>query len=103
MLNIDYAFAEALKEHQGGNLRHAEQRYQLILDAGPNHGGSHHVFGVVAYQTGRYGPAIASIPQALALKHLRALYHYHFAVAQEVVGQMEEAASIDRPFMRRRT
>jgi tetratricopeptide (TPR) repeat protein len=85
------AFAQALNYHQTGHLPQAERLYRLILQADPNHADSHHLLGVLAYQMGKYEPAIASIRHALTLNPWAGVYHANLGVAQEALGQTKEA------------
>jgi predicted O-linked N-acetylglucosamine transferase (SPINDLY family) len=84
-------FAQALQHHQAGNLRLAEQLYQQILGVAPDHADSHHLLGVLAYQTGRYDQAVALIRKALTLNPWAPVYHSNLGAAHEALGQMEDA------------
>ena len=57
-------FQTALRHHQAGNLDLAERLYQQILLADPDHGETHHLLGVLAFQKGQFDRAFDSIRQA---------------------------------------
>jgi Flp pilus assembly protein TadD len=90
---IAEAFGAALRHHQGGNLRQAEQLYQEIIKANPDHAESHHLMGVLAFQFGRFDEAIASIRKALALNPDAAVYHCNLGLALQAKGQFKEAVA----------
>lgn len=50
---IQRAFGIALRHHQPGRLREAEQGYRRVLDKKPNHVDALHNLGASAIQTGR--------------------------------------------------
>jgi tetratricopeptide (TPR) repeat protein len=85
------AFAQALHFHQTGHFPEAERLYRQILQVDPNHADSHHLLGVLAYQVGQYGPAVASIQHALTLNPWAGVYHANLGVAQEALGQVDQA------------
>jgi len=88
---VDEVFALALRHHQGGQLDLAERLYHQILQADPGHADSHHLLGVVAYQTGHYAQAVTSISQALTLNPWAGVYHSNLGVVYEASGQKEKA------------
>jgi predicted O-linked N-acetylglucosamine transferase (SPINDLY family) len=91
MFDVAPVFAQALQNHQAGNLRLAEQLYQQILQVAPDHADSHHLLGVLAFQTGRYDEAVARIRHALTLNPWADIYHSNLGAAYEARGQMAEA------------
>ena len=52
----------AMKQHQAGNLREAEQLYRQILQAEPRHADALHLLGVIAHQVGRHDLAVEYHP-----------------------------------------
>jgi protein O-GlcNAc transferase len=84
-------FGLALQNHQAGNLGQAEQLYRQVLQAEPRHADSHHLLGVLAYQTGRHEMAVTSIRQALSLNPLAGLYFCNLGLALEALGKPAEA------------
>jgi len=93
MPTVAETFALALQHHQAGNLRLAEPLYRQVLQADPNHADSHHLLGVLAYQTGRYDQAVTAIRHALTLNPLAALFHCNLGLAQTALGQLDAAVA----------
>jgi tetratricopeptide (TPR) repeat protein len=93
MPNIAEMFTLARKYHQEGNLSQAESLYHQILRATPDHAEAHHLLGILAYQTGRFHLAVASIGRALALNPASEPYHSSLGLAFNAGGQIEEAYS----------
>jgi tetratricopeptide (TPR) repeat protein len=87
------AFALALRHQQAGNLQQAEQLCRQILKAAPGHADSHHLLGVLAYQTARYDEAVLSIRLAVTLNPVAAVFHVNLGMALEALGQPEEAVA----------
>jgi protein O-GlcNAc transferase len=85
------AFARALEYHQAGNLSQAEELYCHLLQAEPNHAGSHHLLGVLAYQKGNYQQAVAQIREAITLRPEAAVYHSNLGLAYQALNQLDEA------------
>jgi tetratricopeptide (TPR) repeat protein len=91
MATVAEVFALALQNHQAGELREAAQRYQQVLHADPNHADAVDLLGVIAYQEQRYDQATVAIQRALTLNPSCAAYYCHLALAQDALGQPEEA------------
>src|SRR5580658_9983755 len=60
-------FAEGLKLHQAGRLADAEQIYNRVLAARPDHFDSLHLLGVIFFQRGQHAQAIRQIDAALKI------------------------------------
>jgi tetratricopeptide (TPR) repeat protein len=84
-------FSLAIQHHQAGKLDLAEQLYRQILQADASHADSHHLLGVIAYQTGRHAQAVASIQQALRLNPWAGIFYSNLGVVYEALGQKQEA------------
>ncbi len=84
---LDFAF----QCHQAGDLRQAERLYADIIATDPSHADAHHLLGIVAYQTGRFDAAIASMGKALALNPRAAIYYSNMGLAQKAAGQLHAA------------
>jgi tetratricopeptide (TPR) repeat protein len=93
VMTVAEAFALALRHHQAGNLLPAEQICRQILQAASGHADSHHLLGVLAYQTGRYEQAVSAIRSAVALNPSAAVYLINLGMAQEALGQIDEAVA----------
>jgi predicted Zn-dependent protease len=65
-LKIEKAFANAVQQHQAGQLPQAEVIYRQILAQQPKHAGALHGLGVIAHQTGRLDIAVSLIRKAIA-------------------------------------
>jgi predicted O-linked N-acetylglucosamine transferase (SPINDLY family) len=66
-LSLAQTFDLALKHHQAGRLKEADQIYQQILAVQPDHPAALHYSGTVALQSGRLDEAIHLIRRALAI------------------------------------
>jgi len=91
MPTISELFDLAVRQHKSGNLAHAQQLYQQILQVDPANARALHMLGVVAYQTGRHRDAIALIRQAIALSPTIALFHFNLGNVHKDLGQLGEA------------
>ncbi len=67
-LTIQQALDLALRHHSAGDLPKAEEIYQLILEADPNHPAALQMLGVIAHQVGKNDIAVDLIAKALAIK-----------------------------------
>jgi tetratricopeptide (TPR) repeat protein len=91
MLSIPQAFEMALRHHQAGELRQAEQLYRQILEADPRHVDALHLLGLVAYQTGDLDRAIDSIGAAVRLRPDYVEAHSNLGNALLGRGRLDEA------------
>ena len=66
MLTLPDAIKRAIAFHQAGNLATAEQIYQKIIAANPNHFDANHLLGLLRYQCGPPEEAERLIRLALA-------------------------------------
>jgi protein O-GlcNAc transferase len=73
---IQDAFDLALKHHQAGRLREAEQLYRQILARHPAHADAVHYLGVIAQQTGRPDIAVDLIRRAIDVGRNTPNSHY---------------------------
>jgi protein O-GlcNAc transferase len=90
---VAQAFSLAVQHHRAGNLPQAEHIYQQILQADPGHAETHHLLGVLAYQSGHYAAAVAAIRHALNLSPGIAAFHFNLGLAYEAGGQVDEAVA----------
>jgi tetratricopeptide (TPR) repeat protein len=87
------AFQTALRHHQTGKLDLAERLYQQIIVADPDHGDSHHLLGVLAFQKGRYDQAVHCITKALSSNPTAVVYHCNMGLAQQALERFDEAVA----------
>jgi predicted O-linked N-acetylglucosamine transferase (SPINDLY family) len=99
VFDVAAVFAQALQNHQAGNLRLAEQLYQQILQVTPDHADAHHLLGVLAFQLGRYDQAVTRIRHALTLNPWADIYYSNLGAAHEALGQMAEALASFQQFL----
>lgn len=85
-------YLQALRQHQQGQLHHAETLYQQVLTLHPQHADALHYLGVIYLQTERIPQAIRTIAQALQLQ-ANADYYNHYGLALKANKQWEEAVS----------
>jgi protein O-GlcNAc transferase len=67
MSTIEESLTAALAHHQAGRLNEAEQFYQEVLAAEPNHANALHLMGVIASKLQRYKEAVQYFERALHL------------------------------------
>ncbi|MBI3451542.1 MAG: tetratricopeptide repeat protein, partial [Rhodospirillales bacterium] len=56
--------------------------YRRVLALRPDHPDALHLLGVLAFQTGHYGPAVELIERAIGRSSSSPEYHYHLGLAQ---------------------
>jgi predicted O-linked N-acetylglucosamine transferase (SPINDLY family) len=93
MASISAAFQIAIQHHGAGRLDLAEQIYQRILAADPNHPDALHLLGVACHQRGRHEEAIRHIERAAALNASRADFHSNLAAAYLAAQRIDEAVA----------
>jgi len=91
MTALAQTFALAVKHHQAGNLRQAEELYRQILRAEPRHADALHMLGVLAGQAGKHDLAGEHIRQALQLKPDFAGAHNSLGNILHEQGKLTEA------------
>ncbi|MDR3438044.1 tetratricopeptide repeat protein [Telmatospirillum sp.] len=84
-------FANAVRQHQSGQLDEAERLYRQILDADPRHADSLHLLGVMASQRGRQDLAIDRITRAIGLDATVSSYHCNLAAVYQTAGRLDRA------------
>jgi tetratricopeptide (TPR) repeat protein len=84
-------FNTALAHHQRGDLAAAEQLYRQILAGEPQHAGSLHFLGVLAYQLGQFEQAIELIGRAIASDGRVALFHGNLGNVLLAAGRLDAA------------
>jgi predicted TPR repeat methyltransferase len=81
----------AIALHRGGDLDRAEQAYERLLAADPEHIEALHFLGVLQHQRGRSDRAIASIRRAIALAPDYADAHNNLGNVLKETNQLEAA------------
>src|SRR5207302_11204458 len=87
MPTIDEALAEAVRRHQAGDLRRAEEVYRQVLQADPANADAWHLLGVAAHHAGRNEEAIQNIGRAIALDARQAVFHSNLGLAHPALGR----------------
>ena len=99
-LDVASLFAAGLQHHQAGRLAEAEAHYRRILDAVPDHADALHLFGGLAYQTGRYEAAIELIGRAIEYNGSDPSYHCSHGLVLQSLNRLDEAvASYDHALL----
>lgn len=89
--DIEQALANAIKNHQSGNLQQAEEIYGKILAINPNHAETLHANAIMACQRGQHAMAIPLFQKAIREKPGNAAYHYNLGNALKSLGRFDEA------------
>ena len=93
MATISEALAIAIQHHQAGRLQAAQQIYEQILQAVPNHADALHLLGVLAHQAGKHEIAVGYIERAIALNGNAAIFHNNLGGAYYALGRIPEAVA----------
>lgn len=88
--------AAAVRHHQAGQLREAEQLYRQILRGNPAHADALHLLGVIGCQMGHAAPAVDYIGRAIALAPRNPVYHSNLGNALQMLGRLDEAVAAYR-------
>jgi tetratricopeptide (TPR) repeat protein len=86
-------FAQAVRHHQDGNFRQAEEIYSQILRIDPQHVDALHLLGLIAGQFGRHDLACAFILQALRLRPDFAEAHNNLGNELRSQNKLQEAVA----------
>jgi tetratricopeptide (TPR) repeat protein len=89
--NIEQTLANAIKNHQAGNLQQAEKIYKEILSKNPNHAETLHAQAIMACQRGQHAAAVPLFQKAIHEDSTKAAYHYNLGNALKDIGQFDEA------------
>jgi tetratricopeptide (TPR) repeat protein len=74
-------------------LNQAEESFQRVLAAAPNHAAALHLMGITAFRLNRHDEGIALLRRAVALEPARVSARLDIAVALRDVGRIDEAES----------
>jgi protein O-GlcNAc transferase len=86
-------FADALRQHQAGDLKEAEQLYRQILRADPRHADALHFLGVLSHQTGRHDIAVDLIGKAIAQNGRVPAFHNNLGIILFEQGKLDAAVA----------
>jgi tetratricopeptide (TPR) repeat protein/2-polyprenyl-3-methyl-5-hydroxy-6-metoxy-1,4-benzoquinol methylase len=90
-VDVEQVFAQALTQHQRGQVGEAERLYRQILAARPDHLDALNLLGLLALQSGRNAEAIDLIAQAIARNERVADFHNNIAEAYRRAGRLDAA------------
>jgi len=85
--------AQAVKLHQAGDFRRAEEVYRQILKADARHADAWHLLGVIALQECRFDEAVDCICRAIGLHPGAAIMHSNLGVAYKSQKRWVEAVA----------
>jgi len=87
----DHRLRAAVSLHQAGRFAEAEAIYEELLDSFPDHAGTVHMYGVLAYQTNRVDLAIEFISRAIRLNPSHAACYCNLGNAYKSGLRLQEA------------
>jgi tetratricopeptide (TPR) repeat protein len=93
MLTVAQALAQAVQQHQAGQLQQAEQLYRAILQVEPQQVDALHLLGLLAHQVGQHEFASVYIGQAVRLRPDFAAAHNHLGAVLREQGKLAEAVA----------
>jgi predicted TPR repeat methyltransferase len=88
-LTIEEAISVAILLQKNDQLAAAEELYQRVFEAAPNHPRALHYAGVLAHQQGRHDEAIALIERSLALSPDLADGYSNLGIALQSAGRLD--------------
>jgi len=92
-MTIDQAISLAIEHQNAGRLPDAENLYNHILAAMPEHPIATQLMGVLAYQVGKVELAVEYISKAIEIQPDYAEAHYNLGKALKDLGRMEESVA----------
>lgn len=84
-------YLTALRYFRAGQLTEAELIFKQVLASQPNHADTHHLLGIICYQTNRTAEAITYISQALLVSPRNLDYLNNYGLALRANNQLPEA------------
>jgi protein O-GlcNAc transferase len=94
--NVQEGLDAALRHHQAGRLREAEELYRDVLAKFPEHADAMAFLAVVVSQTGRHDEARRLIARATSLSPHRGEHQYNQGVILTAAGRPDEAIAAYR-------
>ncbi len=95
-ISISQQLELAMEHHRQGRWTQAWDQYRQILAVMPDHGDALHLSGLIAYQQGNNGSAVALMAAAIRVKPAEASYHYNLGVLLQAEAQYDGAAACYR-------
>jgi tetratricopeptide (TPR) repeat protein len=89
--SIQALFEQGARLHQSGDFANAEQCYQQVLAAQPNHPDALHLLGMIAHQFGQHQPAMELIERAIKINKKSPIYSANLGLVYQAQGQFKEA------------
>jgi predicted O-linked N-acetylglucosamine transferase (SPINDLY family) len=93
MLTVSESLSSALQHQKAGRLQVAEAICHQILAAEPDHAETHHLLGLVAFQTGNSRMAVEHVRRAIELKGGSAVFRFNLGKILKGQGDLEGAAA----------
>ena len=93
MSDLQQTFDSAVRSHQAGDLRRAEQLYRQMVADDARHADALHHLGLLCRQQGDAAQAVTYIRQALQERPNLVDAHYNLGNALSELGKLEEAAA----------
>jgi len=93
---VDQRIQAAIKLHQRGELRSAEEIYRQVLQEDPSNYDALNLLGVVAYQAGNFNNAVQLIGRAIEIKPDVPDFYNNLGNALRLLGRFAEAVSAFR-------
>ncbi|EKE67205.1 putative O-linked N-acetylglucosamine transferase, SPINDLY family protein, partial [Oceanibaculum indicum P24] len=88
---VQKLLAAALAHHQAGRLPEAEQGYKQVLSLDAQNADAHHLFGVLAYQVGRFDIAVQLIGVAVKQRPQEVEFLANMGESLRRLGRLDEA------------
>jgi len=92
-VTVEDAVALAIEHHNAGRLAEAEDIYERILAALPNHHDASHLLGLIANEKGDNGRAVTLIEQAIAIAPDVGEMHGNLGLVFLDMGRLEDAVA----------
>jgi Flp pilus assembly protein TadD len=84
---------QAIADHQSGRSAEAQEGYEFILDAEPNHPDANNLLGLLYYQRGRYEQSLVYAKIALSLRCDAPEYLNNLGLSLKALERLDEAAA----------
>ena len=91
MLVVNNTLEIAAREHKSGNLQHAKQLYEKVLEKFPGHYFSFFSLGVIEHQRGNSDTAIKLIENAIEINPEIPQYYNTLGIIYETINKYDEA------------
>jgi predicted O-linked N-acetylglucosamine transferase (SPINDLY family) len=91
MTHTEELLAQAVKQHQAGDLRSAAQLYRAIVQVDPSQAQAWYLLGAACRVLGELDEAEASLQEAVRLQPEHADAHNHLGVTRAQRGKLQEA------------